>query len=199
MEAEVRDTPTSEDLLAGVREGVEAIVRDALAEADRRREEADEKLAHYDATTGELARLRLEIHGLTHEAAEIPERINKARLDALVPDGGGEDPALLERRYVAVRERLPVAEQRLARLGLALLGSGSRPAKVDPSGGRRRLVKHNARTPILDGLNETVNALERLREDLPDLVKDATADLRKERDTLRDGQNQLWGLAKAQR
>jgi hypothetical protein len=197
---EVRQAPTAEDLLAGVREGVAEIVRDALAEADRLREAADEKLARYDATTGELTRLRLELHGLTHEAAEIPERINKARLDALVPNGGGEEPEALERRYVQARERLPVATARIDRLEDELsriTSGGSRPSKVDPSGGARRLVKHGSREPILDTLNETFNALERLRADLPDVVKDATADLRKERDSLRDGQTQLWGQSKA--
>lgn len=98
---EVREVPTAEDLLSGVREGVEAMVRDALNEAERLRSEADETLQQYDATTGELARLRLEIHGLHHEAAEIPERINKARLDGLVPDSHGEDPEDLQRRYMA--------------------------------------------------------------------------------------------------
>jgi predicted nucleic acid-binding Zn-ribbon protein len=197
---QVREATTStEDLLAGVREGVEEIVRGALAEAATLREEADEKLERYDAATGELTRLRLEVHGLTHEAAEIPERINRARLDAMVPNGGGDDADALERRYIQVRERLPVAEQRIGRLErelAAITSGGSRPAKVSAEGGQRRLVKHESREPALDVLNETVNALERLRDQLPDLVKDATGDLQRERDSLRDGQNQLWGLAK---
>jgi len=88
----------------------------------------------------------------------------------------------------------PRSEPRRASSSLV---SGSRPARISADGGRRRLVKHESRTPILDGLNETVQDLERLRAALPDVVKDATADLLKERDTLRDGQNQLWGLAKA--
>lgn len=94
---------------------------------------------------------------------------------------------------------LSVAQARLSRLDdelPSIVAGGSRPSKVDPSGGQRRLVKHNARNPILDTLNETVNALERLRNQLPDVVDEATADLLKERDKLRDGQNQLWGLAK---
>lgn len=91
-----------------------------------------------------------------------------------------------------------MAEARLGRLEeeRSSLVSGSRPAKVEPEGGQRRLVKHTAREPILDFLNETAHALERLRAALPEVVKDATADLHKARDQLRDGQNQLWGLAK---
>jgi hypothetical protein len=199
---QVREAPTTDDLLRDVREGVEEIVRAALAEAASLREQADEKLERYDAATGELTRLRLEVHGLTHEAAEIPERINRARLDAMVPNGGGEEPEALERRYVQARERLPVATARIGRLEAELanlVSGGSRPSKVDPSGGARRLVKHESREPALDVLNETASALERLRDQLPDVVKDATADLLKERDTLRSGQNDLWGLARAQR
>ena len=71
--------------------------REALEEAASLREEADEKLARYDAATSELAALRLEKHALKHDLEEIPERINKARLDALIPDDAGEDPALLGR------------------------------------------------------------------------------------------------------
>jgi chromosome segregation ATPase len=199
---EVRETPTAADLLAGVREGVAAIVRDALAEAERLRAEADETLERYDATTGELARLRLELHALKHELADLPPRVHVAALDGLVPDSVGEDAEDLQRRYVQARERLPVATARIGRLEdelSSIVAGGSRPSKVEPSGGQRRLVKHESREPALDVLNETATALERLREALPDAVKDATADLRKERDTLRDGQNQLWGLARAQR
>jgi uncharacterized coiled-coil DUF342 family protein len=197
-EAKLRDVPTVEDLVQHVREGVEEIVRAALNEADRLREQADEKLESYDAATGELTRLKLELHALTHELEELPDRISRARLDALVY-GGGDDPNLLERRYVAVRERLPVAEARIGKLQeelSSIVAGGPRPSKVSTDGGQRRLVKHTGREPILDGLNETVNALERLRDQLPAVVKDASDDLLKERDTLRDGQNQLWGLAK---
>ncbi len=195
-------TPTSEDLVMHVREAVTAIVRDALNEAERLREEADESLERYDDTNRELVRLRVERHSLTHDLVEIPGRLHVAKLDGLVPDGVGEDPDSLQSRYVAARERLPVVEARIGRLEAELanlVAGGSRPAKVDPSGGARRLVKHTAREPALDVLNETASALERLRDQLPDVVKDASADLRKERDSLRDGQNTLWGLAKAQR
>ena len=116
--------------------------------------------------------------------------------------GGGEDPDSLQARYIQARERLPVAEQRLDRLDdelASITSGGSRPSKVDPSGGQRRLVKHEARIPILDGLNDVAEELERLRIQLPDVIEKATADLLKERDSLRDGQNQLWGLAKAPR
>ena len=143
--------------------------------------------------------MRSEIHGLRHDVAEIPARINKARLDRLVPDGGGDDPGSLQARYIQARERLPVAEQRLGRLEdelSAITSGGSRPSKVDPSGGPRRLVKHASRESIVDNLNEAVTALERLRVELPDVVKEATAPLIKERDGLRNGQNDLWGLAK---
>jgi chromosome segregation ATPase len=197
--SEVRETPTTDALLAEVREGVAAIVRDALAEAERLREQADETLERYDAVTSELARLRVETHGLRHELEELPGRLHTAKLDALVPDSHGEEPEALERRYVAARERLPVAEARIARLEaqlVAITSGGSRPAKVR---NERHLLKHTAREPALEVLNETATALERLRDQLPDVVKAATADILKERDSLRDGQNQLWGLAKAQR
>jgi hypothetical protein len=196
---QVREVPTAEALVEHVREGVEEIVRDALAAAERLREEADEKLAHYDAATRELAALKLEKHGLAHELQELPARVQVAALDGLVPDERGEDPDLLQRRYVQARERLPVATARIGRLEDELsriTSGGSRPAKVRDA---RLLLKHKVREPALDVLNETFNALERLRADLPDAVKDATADLQRERDTLRDGQNQLWGLARAQR
>lgn len=94
-------TPTADAILAGVKEGVAAIVRDALAEAERLRSEADEKLRHYDGTIFELARLRLEQHDLAHEAAEIPGRLHVAKLDSLVGDGVGEDAASLQTRYMA--------------------------------------------------------------------------------------------------
>ena len=97
---------------------------------------------------------------------------------------------------------MPVAEARIGRLEdelASIVAGGSRPSKVDPSGGARKLVKHEARIPILDGLNETAKDLERLRDDLPGVVKEATAVLLKERDTLRNDQNLLWGAAKAPR
>ena len=190
--------PTADALLAGVKEGVENIVRDALAEAERMREEADETLERYDDLVNELARLRAERHALKHDLEGIPDRLAKANLDSLVY-GVGEDPDSLQARYIQARERLPVAEQRLGRLEdelSAITSGGSRPSKVDPSGGPRRLVKHASRESIVDNLNEAVTALERLRVELPDVVKEATAPLIKERDGLRNGQNDLWGLAK---
>lgn len=197
---EVREaTHTADDLVQHVRAGVEGLVRDALEEAHRLHSEADETLARYDEIVHEMTSLRAEIFGLRRDLEELPDRLAKARLGALVDDPVGEDPALLERRYVAARERLPVAEQRLSRLEseLASIGSaGSRPAKVEPDGGQRRLVKHESRASILDGLTEIVQDLERLRNQLPDVVGEAADPLIKERDQLRDGQNQLWGLAK---
>jgi predicted nucleic acid-binding Zn-ribbon protein len=196
MEAETRSAPTTDDLVEHVREGVEVNVRDALAEAERLRSEADEKLAHYDGITSELAQLRLELHGLRHEVEGIPDRLAKARLDSLVY-GVGEDPNLLERRYVAVRERLPVAESRIARLEselASLVSGGSRPAKVR---NERHLLKHKGREPVLDALQEAAKAVEALREELPDVVEKASEDLIRERNTTRDGQNSLWGQAKA--
>ncbi len=55
MEAEVRSTPTADDLLRDVREGVEEIVRVALEEAERLHLQADETLQQYDATPGIVA------------------------------------------------------------------------------------------------------------------------------------------------
>jgi hypothetical protein len=199
---QVREVPTASAILEEVRSGVEEIVRVALEEAEHLREVADETLARYDATTGELTRLRLELHALKHELADLPPRVHVAALDGLVDGGVGENAEDLQRRYVAARERPPVVEARIARLAdelASLVAGGSRPAQVNADGGQRRIVKHTGREPILDTLNETASALERLRADLPDVVKDATADLLKQRDSLRDGQNQLWGLAKAQR
>lgn len=97
MEAEVRSTPTTADLLAGVRSGVEAVVRDALEEAANLHEEADATLARYDEIVHEATRLRSEIFGLRRDLEGIPDRLAKARLDSLVPDDAGEDPALLGR------------------------------------------------------------------------------------------------------
>jgi predicted nucleic acid-binding Zn-ribbon protein len=172
---EVRRAPTAEDLLAGVREGVEEIVRGALEEAAILREEADEKLAQYDALVNELARLRLEIHGLHHEAAEIPIRLQTARLDAMVQNGGGDDADALQARYIAVRERSPVAEDRLSRLDdelASIVAGGSRPSKVSPEGGLRKLVKHTARE-----LGRSEACLE--------LTEQAESTTREERDRLR--------------
>jgi chromosome segregation ATPase len=196
---EAKQIPTADELVDNVRSGIEAIVRDALAEADRLHEEADEHLAHYDNLVNEATRLRSEIFGLRKDIADIPARLQTARLDALVY-GGGEDPDSLKARYIQARERLPVAEQRLGRLEDELsiiVSGGSRPSKVDPSGGQRRLVKHEARIPILDGLNDVAEDLERLREALPDVVTKATEDLLKQRDNLRNDQNMLWGQSKA--
>lgn len=56
---EVREaTHTADALLRDLRAGVKEIVRDALAEADRLREEADETLARYDEIVHEATRLR---------------------------------------------------------------------------------------------------------------------------------------------
>ncbi len=115
-EVRTRETHTTDDLLAGVREGVEEIVRAALAEAASLREEADEKLAHYDNLVNEATRLRSEIFGPRKDIAEIPARLQTARLDAMVQKGGGDDAEDLQRRYVQARERSPVAEARLSRL-----------------------------------------------------------------------------------
>lgn len=197
--SEVMQTPTTDDLVQHVREGVEEIVRAALEQAASLREQAERTLERYDGTTAELARLRLEKHALAHDLQELPARVHVAALDGLVPDGVGEDAEDLQRRYVAARERAPVVEARIARLAdelSAITSGGSRPAQVSAEGGARRIVKHTAREPALDVLNETATALERLREQLPAVVKDASDDLLKERDTLRDGQGQLWGLAK---
>lgn len=96
-EAEIREVPTADDLLAGVREGVEEIVRDALAEADRLHEEASAHLERYDDLVNEATHLRSEIFGLRRDLEGIPDRLAKAKLDSLIPDDAGEDPALLGR------------------------------------------------------------------------------------------------------
>jgi DNA repair exonuclease SbcCD ATPase subunit len=201
-EAKLREVPTTADLLAEVREGVAAIVRAALAEAERLREEADEKLQRYDATTGELARLRLELHALKHELADLPPRVHVAALDGLVPDGVGEDAEDLQRRYVQARERAPVVEARIGRLEAELSNlraGGDRPAQVNAQGGERRIIKHNANSPALDALNEAAATLQDLHEQLETVIPKTGEELLRTRDRVRDGQNQLWGLAKARR
>jgi predicted nucleic acid-binding Zn-ribbon protein len=196
MEAETRSAPTADDLVRDVREGVAAIVRDALAEAGRLREEADENLARYDGIASELAALKVEKHSLKHELEGIPDRISRARLDSLVY-GDAEDPDLLQRRYVVVRERLPVVEARIGRLTAELsnlVAGGGRPAQVR---NERHLLKHNGREPALDALNDAAQAVEALRKDLPGVVEKASEDLLSERKRVRDGQTQLWGQSKA--
>lgn len=174
-------------------------MREALEEAASLREQADAAVARYDGITSELARLRLERHALTHEADEIPDRLHRARLDGLVPDSHGEDADALERRYIQVRERLPVATARIGKLEeelASLVAGGSRPAKVR---NERVLLKHNARSPVLDALQEAVGELRDLHEQLAEVVPKASEDLIRSRDATRDGQNTLWGQAKAQR
>ncbi len=200
--SEVRETPTTDALLAEVREGVAAIVRAALAEAERLREQADETLERYDAVTSELARLRLERHALTHELEELPARLHTAKLDALVPDSHGEEPEALESRYVQARERAPVVEARIGRLEAELSNlraGGDRPAQVNAQGGERRIIKHNANSPALDALNEAAATLQDLHEQLETVIPKTGEELLRTRDRVRDGQNQLWGLAKARR
>ncbi len=97
MEAEIRSTPTTDDLVRDVRAGVEEIVRDALTEAERQREEADAKLERYDDLVHEMTRLRGEVFGLRRDLEGLPDRLAKAKLDSLIPDDAGEDPALLGR------------------------------------------------------------------------------------------------------
>jgi uncharacterized protein YoxC len=195
---EVREVPTAEDLLAGVKEDVAEIVRAALEEAATLRSEADECLERYDATTGELTRLRLELHALTHDLQDLPDRITRARLDSLVY-GVGEDPDSLQARYIQVRERAPVVEARIGRLEnelSSLVAGGSRPAQVR---NERHLLKHKGREPALDVLNDAAKSVEALRKAIPDVVTKAAEDLLSERKRVRDGQTQLWGQAKAQR
>lgn len=96
-EVRTREVPITAAILAAVREGIESIVRDALEETERLRERAAETLQQYDGITSELARLRAEIFGLRKDLEGIPDRLAKARLDSLIPDDGGEDPALLGR------------------------------------------------------------------------------------------------------
>ncbi len=192
-------TPTTDDLVRDMREGVAAIVRDALNEAERLREEANETLERYDAATGELTRLKLERHALAHDLQELPARVHVAALDGLVDDSVGENAEDLQNRYVQARERAPVVEARIARLAdelATLVSGGSRPAKVRDE---RHLLKHKSREPALDALNETATALERLRADLPEVVEKAAEDLIRERKRVRDGQAQLWGQSKAAR
>jgi predicted nucleic acid-binding Zn-ribbon protein len=199
MEAKLRDVPTVEALVEHVRQGVEEIVREALAEAEHLREEADEKLERYDGITSELAALRLEKHSLKHELQDLPARVHVAALDSLAVSYVGEDPDSLQSRYVTARERLPVVEARIGRLEneLAnLVAGGSRPAKVR---NERLLLKHKVREPALDTLNDAAQAVEALRESLPVLVEKAAEDLIRERKRVRDGQTQLWGQAKAAR
>lgn len=200
-EAEVR-VPTADALLAEVREGVEAVVRDALEAATNLHEEAAATLERYDGITSELTRLKSEIHGLHHEAAEIPARLAKANLDSLIPDSGGEDAEDLQRRYIAARERLPVAEARIARLESelsSLVSGGSRPAQVNPNGGQRKLLKHNATSPALDALNEAMATLNDLHEALEEVVPLGGEELRRVRQRVADSQNTLWGQAKVPR
>lgn len=199
MEAETRSTPTTDDLVRDVREGVEKIAREALEEAAQIHAEADEKLARYDAASSELARLRLEHHALTHDLEELPGRLHVARLDGLVPDSHGENADSLQTRYIQARERLPVVEQRIVRLENALanlVAGGSRPAKVRNA---RMLLKYNARQPAMDALNEAAATLVALHASLPDVVEKAAEDFRRERFRVRDSQNVLWGQAKAPR
>ncbi len=48
-------------------------------------------------------------------------------------------------------------------------------------------------------LNDAARTLEDLRAELPSVVDEAAAPLRKRSDATRDAQNQLWGQAKALR
>lgn len=198
MEAEIREAQKVEEIVEHVRDAVAAIVVESLTEVIEIQDEAKRTVERYDGITSEIAALKVEIHGLKHEVSEIPERINKARLDGLVPDGGGENPSELERRYIEVRERLPVAEARIARLESelsSLVSGGSRPAQVNPNGGQRKLLKHNATSPALDALNEAMATLKDLHEALEEVVPKDGEELRLARKRVLDSQNVLWGQA----
>lgn len=53
------------------------------------------------------------------------------------------------------------------------------------------------REQVLDTLNDAAKAVEALRVALPDVVTQAAEDLIRARKRVRDGQNSLWGQAKA--
>jgi hypothetical protein len=63
----------------------------------------------------------------------------------------------------------------------------------------RFLLLHNEREPVVSVLNDAARTLEDLRAELPSVVDEAAAPLRKRSDATRDAQNQLWGQAKALR
>lgn len=200
MEAEIREAQKVEEIVEYVRDAVAAIVVEALTEAIQIQEEATRTVERHDGITSEIAALKVEVHGLTHDLQEIPERINKARLDGLVPDGGGENPSELERRYIEVRERLPVAESRIDKLEKELANltaGGSRPARVNPAGGQRSLAKHNATSPALDALNEADFLLRELHAALETVIPEGGEELRRVRKRMLDSQNTLWGQSKA--
>jgi predicted nucleic acid-binding Zn-ribbon protein len=200
MEAEIREAQKVEEIVEHVRDAVAAIVVESLTEVIEIQDEAKRTIARFDGITSELAALKVEKHSLTHDLQEIPERINKARLDGLVPDGGGENPSELERRYIQVSERLPAANARIGKLESelsSLTAGGSRPARVNPNGGTRKLLKHNATSPALDALNEAMATLNDLHKALEEVVPQGGEELRRVRQRMLDSQNTLWGQSKA--
>lgn len=200
MEAEIREAQKVEEIVEHVRDAVAAVVVEALTEAIGIQAEATRTVERYDGITSEIAALKVERHALTHDLQEIPDRLAKAKLDGLVPDGGGENPSELERRYIQVSERLPAANARIGKLESelsSLTAGGSRPARVNPNGGQRKLLKHNATSPALDALNEAMATLKDLHEALEEVVPLGGEELRLVRKRLLDSQNTLWGQAKA--
>lgn len=200
MEAEIREAQKVEEIVEHVRDEVAAVVVEALTEAIQIQREANLTVERYDGISVEIAALKVEVHGLKHEAEDLPARINKAKLDGLSPTVLGEDAEALKSRYVAARDRMPVAEARIDKLEAELsrlTAGGSRPARVNPNGGQRKLLKHNATSPALDALNEAMETLQALHKALETVIPEGGEELRRVRKRMLDSQNTLWGQAKA--
>ncbi len=162
-----------ESIVENLRTEVEGLVSEAMLSIARHEEEAAEVLATYRSEVEELAEVRRELADARADVTSLPGAAYRANMDS---DSLLEED--LRGRYLDARERIPGLERRewelKSKLDAQVKGTGrlapENAVRSDAGGPARRTASH-----------ADENLRKRLLAELPGVVEDATAGLKRRR------------------
>lgn len=171
-----QQTPTVEDAVADLREKAEAIRDAAMAEFREASDKASDQVSWYWDSVERLAEVRDEINTLRADQARLPQ-------EAYTADMRGDSALEMELRgrFAEVERRLPEALAEERELAAALDSWLSGAGRLDPDEGAE-MVAYGAPTGVLKRGREQ---LERLQNELDDVLSEIIEPVVKEHDELR--------------